>query len=114
MLFVCDSTQVDGRKGNVSPGIVRAAAWYGWMWLLLHRGQGFTAEEEPSVSLQTPPRVAHFKCSLISSAATNTGPQGKLKKQMEASRGEGRRGESQKRGRGILRIERGNFVRNNH
>lgn len=47
-----------------------------------------TEEEEPSVSLQTPPRVAYFKCSLVSSATADTGPQGKLEKQMEAGRGE--------------------------
>lgn len=35
--------------------------------LELHR------EEEPSVSLQTPPCTAHFKCSRMSSTATNTG-----------------------------------------
>lgn len=89
-------------------------AWEDWKWLLLHRGMGFRAEEGPSVSLQTPPCTAHFKCSLISSARTNTGPQGKLKKQMEAMRGERRRGENQGRGNGILRIEGGNLVRNNH
>lgn len=39
-----------------------------------------TEEEEPSVSLQTPPRVAYFKCSLVSSATADTGPQGKLER----------------------------------
>lgn len=69
------------------------------------RGYGFKTEEEPSVSIQTPPCMAHFKCSRISSATTITGPQGK---QMEARRGGGRRGE------GILTTERSNFVKNNH
>lgn len=74
-------------------GIVRAAAKEGRKVvegvLLPHRGWGlgFGVEEEPSVSLQTPPCTAHCKCSLISSATTNTGPQGKREKQMESRRG---------------------------
>lgn len=47
------------------------------------------------MSLQTPPCMARFKCSLISSATTITGPRGKLKTQMEAGRGgKGERGEA--------------------
>lgn len=53
------------------------------------------------MSLKTPPSVAHFKCSLISSAATDTRPQGERNKQMEDRKGERRRREKQKRGKGI-------------
>lgn len=53
------------------------------------------------MSLKTPPGVAHFKCSLISSATTDTRPQGEHNKQMEDRKGERRRREKQKRGKGI-------------
>lgn len=67
-------------------------------------GSGFTAEEEPSVSLQTPPCMAHFKCSLISSATTITGPRGKRKKQMEAGRGDPGEGEGDFKNREGVRL----------
>lgn len=120
LLFVCNLMRVHGNpvwkkiKTYIGLGTVREAAWETWSWFLLRRGSGFMTEEEPSVSLQTPPRMAHLKCSHFSSATTITEPQGKLKKQMEAMRGERRRGAGWERGRVLTTVNRNYFVKNNH
>lgn len=99
---------------NISFGIVRAAAWEDWRWLLLHRG-GWASQRRSSHQCH----YKHLPAWPTTNAVAFHQPQPTQGHRVNARNrwrlgGEKGRGENQKRGRGILRIERGNFVRNNH